>query len=1656
MSPAAPSTSQLLEGVRYAAPEAFTLLLGTHTDLESERRVSPDEAEDATGRLSAAYFEASPRTGEHIGLVRTLLRVRLRQMAEATQAEEPQPGPEAGPLVGGEPALDRDVDTGAADRREGEVAGGSRQEGDGSDDVGHHHHHHQHEHQQQEEEDDGAVEARGRRPVALSPTDLPSDSGRHTPERPSWDHPGQAGLSGFAHDDDGVAGADSPPWSGAGQAGPSGDPTPSHRPRYGYPGEDYARGAYASAEPQRPLAPLTPAEARAALSRSDLAPQRPPTAATPAGEVESYGRPDSPSPHRPGAADEPSSESWRQGLDGRHAHLPRDDSQALGRAPHPQVPPSRAQPTAGGGPPGGQPQGAYDPPSRPRSPADSTGVARVTDHHHANGHGHGHGGEPTTGGDPTSGSASPAAWQGGAPSGRYAQLQQQLRAVERAAGLDAAVPKVKTITLDDLRGDAPPLVAEPAKRVGYARRSGGAPNGSVRPSSTRAGSSGSGGGGGGGYARPTRTGHGARGRDARAGPSHPSLAAGRAGKGVPAWQAAGIVAGPARRMGSAPGNVRRGSSGLRRGREVRLPAGASPRLDRRSLSKSGGGRRGAPSRDRHADAADSAAVRAPKPIDPPMPPASRLPTRHGRRRRAVADVSLSEPRQSFRIPSTSSATEQGLSHSRGHGHGRSQTGGGAGRDGSEAAGEEAGTAGGLSLLWEAEPSLSGATGDGDDDYVDDEGTGTPGRDAVRVGVPLGRSGGGQSRVDDYEQALREYEAELKAGAGQEQGRLADHSWDAESDGEGRAVTLGAMLRQDEREGPAGQTAVLSSGSPARPQDPSGARQQGLGESPRRGRSSNAGSRGTSTSRGASASRGHSRDPHHYRRRSRAASSGQGPSTSTSTSHSPSGRAAAPVGIPIHLPGPSAAGSTTHSGKPSRNDRARSAARRKRELLFVVDVNVGGEVIGQLPVRRSTNPLSLATRFVAEQGLGSELTVNLTKVIENRLRAYLDDEAKRLAAAKRRGVRRQVEAFRHRATEPKPFTFASERLARERRMGGGAKPVVGRLRVRVRSMGRAQQGTLVLRLGDRAEDVVERFRRTYGLDPDEVQTLVSAVSRRLEEAEAKDEERRREATREAAARAAGSRRGSVSGGGAGRGVAVGADGACDTESARGRAAAARKPAVEWARFDDEAEAAVAHGQARKPRLDRSRRTVASGVRGRAAKLQQQARGLAEGRGGAGLSAVDDAMPGTRWAGSEGKWRGTGAGSGSRGDADDQATGERVWGSDGDRPVSGDCDVESGEEASDGDEAGEDEEHGGEEEEEAARAARAGAGGLTDSRGRRHYYTDLQPGLRGQQAPMPERLTRPFGMADEAADRAGRKEAATATMRGAPTGSPLSRTPRQSPNQGMGATSSSLARRPPLSARSGGPAAGGHPTARSLSPAAHMQRMSDARRSAGWAHDNEVQFDAASGSLLSPPRAQAVPSPQARRVLERKALQRQTGGFAASLPGDAHAPLPARQPQSGRSPSRSGASESEWESDDEDDEDDEDELPLSAGGRQLTERQQALLASTLAGARPVPSSGHGAGQRPQGPADEAAALPRGSDPPPAASELGAELDHPIILRIDLEYEEDQWAAIDVREGDNVQHLAQQFCRDCGLESDMEPEVVATIVERLQAHEAAAAAQ
>jgi len=216
----------------------------------------------------------------------------------------------------------------------------------------------------------------------------------------------------------------------------------------------------------------------------------------------------------------------------------------------------------------------------------------------------------------------------------------------------------------------------------------------------------------------------------------------------------------------------------------------------------------------------------------------------------------------------------------------------------------------------------------------------------------------------------------------------------------------------------------------------------------------------------------------------------------------------------------------------------------------VDVNLGRRVVGQIAVHRGCNPFSVASRFVRERRLPHDVSIRLATVVEERLAAFLRDEESRNAAERRRRAKRSAEQRGRRATATVPFKFAASRAARGRATGGGqaadraaakAAPhgggrgrVVGRLRVRVRAGGGGKTQVLVVRLGDDPSGVVSAFQREHGLGDDEAGPLVEAVARRLKQAE---EDRAREEEEEAAA---------------------------------------ARPAVEWARFDDEEEPAVGGG------------------------------------------------------------------------------------------------------------------------------------------------------------------------------------------------------------------------------------------------------------------------------------------------------------------------------------------------------------------------------------------------------------------------------------------------------------------------------------------------
>jgi len=195
-------------------------------------------------------------------------------------------------------------------------------------------------------------------------------------------------------------------------------------------------------------------------------------------------------------------------------------------------------------------------------------------------------------------------------------------------------------------------------------------------------------------------------------------------------------------------------------------------------------------------------------------------------------------------------------------------------------------------------------------------------------------------------------------------------------------------------------------------------------------------------------------------------------------------------------------------------------KRRRQVLMYIDVGVGGGQVGRIEVRRDSKPFSLAHQFVRQHQMDVSYTVKLSKLIEDRVKAFLDEENRRDQAERRRANRREVQEYRRRFTRPKPFQLRSDAIARSRgadsanlapsvtgsvaiaRTGAHLEPMrvpqralVGRLHVQV---GQGKTGTIVIRAGDDPVELVENFRKAFGLRRGVARHLAEAVRQRLVE------------------------------------------------------------------------------------------------------------------------------------------------------------------------------------------------------------------------------------------------------------------------------------------------------------------------------------------------------------------------------------------------------------------------------------------------------------------------------------------------------------------------------------------------------------------------------
>lgn len=201
---------------------------------------------------------------------------------------------------------------------------------------------------------------------------------------------------------------------------------------------------------------------------------------------------------------------------------------------------------------------------------------------------------------------------------------------------------------------------------------------------------------------------------------------------------------------------------------------------------------------------------------------------------------------------------------------------------------------------------------------------------------------------------------------------------------------------------------------------------------------------------------------------------------------------------------------------------RRRRKRKRKVLMYIDVGIGGGQVGRVEVRRESKPFSLAHQFVRLHRMDVSYTVKLAKMIEDRMRAFLKEEERRDQAERRRANRKEVEEYRRRFTRPKPFQLRSDAIAASRQSMNAAamgrqvapvaaegadagipvvpvrqpqRPLVGRLHVQV---GQGKTGTIVIREGDDPHELVENFRKAFGLRRGVARHLADTVRQRLEE------------------------------------------------------------------------------------------------------------------------------------------------------------------------------------------------------------------------------------------------------------------------------------------------------------------------------------------------------------------------------------------------------------------------------------------------------------------------------------------------------------------------------------------------------------------------------
>jgi small GTP-binding protein len=205
--------------------------------------------------------------------------------------------------------------------------------------------------------------------------------------------------------------------------------------------------------------------------------------------------------------------------------------------------------------------------------------------------------------------------------------------------------------------------------------------------------------------------------------------------------------------------------------------------------------------------------------------------------------------------------------------------------------------------------------------------------------------------------------------------------------------------------------------------------------------------------------------------------------------------------------------------------------------LVVDVTLPNGRSGTIEVRAGDNARDLAEIYVYEHSLRMRFIPILTDLIEEKVKEFLVLEERKFYAQKRRQARNSIlanQSLERRAKSPRglnnsggssdfgslpspnltvPQPFYLETAERGRSTyKSPPKRIIAKLHIDV---GPSKRGTIIIRLGDSAEKLVNEFRRTYRIQSSQCNIILKRVQKLMDDAKRQEELDRSHAMNESA-------------------------------------------------------------------------------------------------------------------------------------------------------------------------------------------------------------------------------------------------------------------------------------------------------------------------------------------------------------------------------------------------------------------------------------------------------------------------------------------------------------------------------------------------------------